>query len=749
MPLFTSRSLSSALSWSLRSALLLSALLPGLASCTEPVERTQVTVLIDADESVRDAIRYVDVEVRSGSANADVWPVDFTDRLIPSMTTKRWPLQFSLRGPDKTGRIGYRITATAKDADDKTLLVVRARSDFVEGKSLVLRLRFDEACMKRTELCPDTFSCHQGECIDPFVPASELPTTSATGPDRPPSVSQAAADSGVEPQAGSGAPQAAGATAATGGCGGSACAPAMCAARDDHGVCLPCPAGFLGADAKSCSPGLISLAASSGTLSPAFDPQTTEYTLEVPLLSERVTWMLEAPSTAEVHINGRSLEGKLEWTTPALQFGDTEVLIALSASGSKSRTYTVTLKRNGMQLPQVTSPFPSAGDAFGTSLAISGDLMLVGAPYEDGSESKPAGDPDEAAKDSGAAYLFERTAAGWMYRAYLKAETPRAGAHFAFNLAIDGTRFAIGVPSDPDGGSVYTYDYAGGEVRQVDILHGDTPTAGGLFGRSVALQGNRLVIGLPGDNTGANEAGSLYVYEYESGSWQRSAILRSKTPGPLDWLGSSVAFDGDLVVSGATGRTVPGEQLPSGATYVFERTKDGWGQAQMLWPTTPETGAFFGEAVSVLGSTIAVGGFFGTAGLSGGSAYVFMRGSDGQWTQQQVIRPNNSRAGDWFGDRVVLTGDLLVVGASHESSATPGIGADGEGTLNQSGAVYVFSRSSGTWSQSIEIKLSEPMAMQELGLGLAVSNGTLVAGVPSDPDRNGSSMKPGGVYVFR
>jgi hypothetical protein len=63
--------------------------------------------------------------------------------------------------------------------------------------------------------------------------------------------------------------------------------------------------------------------------------------------------------------------------------------------------------------------------------------------------------------------------------------------------------------------------------------------------------------------------------------------------------------------------------------------------------------------------------------------------------------------------------------------------------------VYVFSRSSGTWSQSIEIKLSEPMAMQELGLGLAVSNGTLVAGVPSDPDRNGSSMKPGGVYVFR
>jgi hypothetical protein len=180
---------------------------------------------------------------------------------------------------------------------------------------------------------------------------------------------------------------------------------------------------------------------------------------------------------------------------------------------------------------------------------------------------------------------------------------------------------------------------------------------------------------------------------------------------------------------------------------VFEHTKEGWHQVQMLSPAEPQAAAFFGESVSVLGTTIAVGNAsFTEAGL----AYVFTRGGDGHWTQQQVIRPNNAQAVDRFGERVwLVSSDLLLVGAPHDASANPGIGADGSGTLDKSGAVYVFSRSSGSWRQSIEIKASEPEATQELGIGLGVSNGTLVAGTPSDPNRNGSSMNPGGVYVFR
>jgi hypothetical protein len=743
-------SFSSVTSWSTRSLLLLVA---ALVACTEPVERTQVTIVIDADESVRQLIRYVDVEVRSGSPDADLWDVQRTKQLIPRNGDKSWPLTFSLGRPEGSGRIGYLVTATAKGADDSTLSIVRAISDYVDGKSVQLPLKFDEACMMRTEQCAMTFSCSQGECIDPYMPGSQLPTTTGSGKTEPGQPHDgAAAGTTPEPEPGSVSMQGAGGMgAADPGCQGSACAPAMCAARASNGACLPCPAGFTGDDAKSCSPTLISLAASAGTLAPAFDPKTTNYTLDVGLLSERVTITLEAPAGTEVLINDGSLGGKTTWTTPALALGEIEVVITLNATGSSRRTYKLKLNRKGAEQQLLTAPYPSPGDAFGSTVAISGDLIVVGAPYEDGSESTPAGEPNETLKDSGAAYLYERTPTGWQPRGYLKAETPREGALFGFRVAIDAKRIAVGSPRDADGGSVSVYEYAASGVKRMATLHGDGLRAASQFGRSVAIHGDKLVIGVPSDDVGATETGSVYAFDYDGSTWQPAGVMRSETPGPYDWLGSSVALDGDLVVSGATGGTAAGANFSGGLAYVFQRTAEGWKQRSMVNATPGVDTGFFGEKLSILGTTVAVGGFPCTPLTNvGGSAYLFTPGSDGRWKQDDALQPKNTRAGDCFAEQVaLLSPDLLLIGASHESSAMPGIGADGTGTLSYSGAVYLFSRSAGSWSQSLEIKPSEPIASQEFGAGLAVNNGTFVVGSPSDPNRNGSSMKPGGVYVFR
>jgi hypothetical protein len=744
-------SFSSVSSWSTRSLLLL---VVALAACTEPVVRTQVTVVIDADESVRRLIRYVDVEVRSGSPDADLWDVQRTKQLIPRDGDKSWPLRFSLARPEGSGRIGYLVIATAKGADDSTLTVVRALSDYVEGKSVELRLKFDEACMMRMEQCATTFSCRQGECIDPYMPGSQLPTTTGSDQTSPGQMNDSpAAGTRSEPEPGSVVMQGAGGMGgAAPGCQGSACPPAMCAARAPNGACLPCPAGFTGDDAKSCSPTLISLAASAGTLAPTFDPKTTAYTLDVGLLSERVTITLETPATTEALVDGHSLDGKTTWTTPALAFGETEVVITLNAApGSSHRTYTLKLNRSGAEQQLLTAPYPGAGDAFGSTVAISGDLLVVGAPYEDGSESTPAGEPNEAMKDSGAAYVYERTPTGWQPRGYLKAEMPREAALFGFRVAIDGKRIVVGAPHDADGGSVYVYEYGASGPKRTAILHGDGLDAASQFGRAVALQGDKLVVGCPSDDVGATQTGSVYAFDYDGSAWQPAGVMRSEAPGPYDWLGSSVALDGDLVVSGATGGTAVGEKFSGGLTYVFARTAEGWKQRSMVNATPGVDTAFFGESLSILGTAVAVGGFPCTPLTNvGGTAYLFTPGGDGRWKQDDAIQPKNTRTGDCFAERVwMLNPDLLLIGASHESSAMPGIGADGTGTLSYSGAVYLFSRSSGSWRQSLEIKPSEPMATQEFGAGLAVSNGTFIVGSPSDPNRNGSSMKPGGVYVFR
>jgi hypothetical protein len=744
-------SFSSDVSWSLRLAVVAIA---ACCACTEPVSRTRVTVLVDADDAMREQIRYVDVEVRSGPANAAVWDVKLTKTLTPPRGAKSWPLSFSLGSPEGGSQIGYYVTATAKGADDGDIAVVRAQSEYVKGKSLVLRLRFDQACAERTKLCPMTFTCQQGECLDPRVPASQLPTSTSTSTSSAPQTEMkptenAAGGDAPEPDAGraSAMPQAgSGAMSASPGCSGASCA--GCPARDAQGMCLPCPAGFLGSDAKSCSPGLISLEPSAGTLEPAFDPKTTEYTLRLPILTEEVSLRYALPAATELLIDGRAATSKAEWIASSPKLGKSEVVFTLTANGAMSRMYTIEIERTLKQDSLVSSPFPSAGDAFGVSLAISGDLLIAGAPYEDGSAQVPDGTPDDATKDSGAAYLFERTESGWMKRAYLKAETPRAGARFGWQVAIDGKRFAVGAPYDAGGGTVYVYEWRDSAPQVVSVLHSESDNA--TFGRSLALQGDRLAIGAASDSLGgATDAGALYVYEFTGGAWQRQERLISETPGPADWLGSGISMDGDVIIGGATGVTVAGQSL-AGAVYVFERTKDGWHQVQKLTASQPETGAFFGEAPTVNGRTIAIGGFFGSVGFTGGSVAVFQRGTDGKWAEEQTIRPSNTRGGDYFGERVWLAGDLLFVGASHESSAMPGVGADGSGTLKQSGSIYAFTHGSGTWTQALQIKLSEPMENQEFGVGLGVSKeGTLVAGVPGDPNRNGSGMKPGGVYVFR
>src|SRR5688572_5188033 len=110
-----------------------------LVGCTDFRERTQVKVSVDADAELRTRIRYVDVEVRSGSQNAVVWDLKLTRRLLPHSGSS-WPLRFALPEPDGESESGYLITAAAKDADDKTLTVVRAISEYVPGRTIDLRL---------------------------------------------------------------------------------------------------------------------------------------------------------------------------------------------------------------------------------------------------------------------------------------------------------------------------------------------------------------------------------------------------------------------------------------------------------------------------------------------------------------------------------------------------------------------------------------------------------------------------------
>ena len=143
------------------------------------------------------------------------------------------------------------------------------------------------------------------------------------------------------------------------------------------------------------------------------------------------------------------------------------------------------------------------------------------------------------------------------------------------------------------------------------------------------------------------------------------------------------------------------------------------------------------------------------ASSGSGAVYVFTR-TNKTWTQQAYIKATNTDARDGFGKAVALSGNTLAVGARDESSYQPGVNGNGQNdnSAASSGAVYVFTRTGGEWTQEAFIKSSNPEATDGFGYSLALSENTLAVGAPEEdsgfPDNqaNNSVTNSGAVYIF-
>ncbi|HKU40081.1 MAG TPA: hypothetical protein VJR89_18105, partial [Polyangiales bacterium] len=291
-------------------------------------------------------------------------------------------------------------------------------------------------------------------------------------------------------------------------------------------------------------------------------------------------------------------------------------------------------------------------------------------------------------------------------------------------------------------GAVYVYEREADGWAQRTVLR---EPSGGRFGAALLLRGDRLFVGNPGDSTGARGAGSTFVYERAAGGWTRKHTLRAARPVAGEWLGSALALAGDTLLNGATGPAPQG----SGRVLVFREVDDDWREQQTLTPEPAELGSFFGTSIAVHGDDLVVGAFNGTVGLTGGLAYVYQRDGSGTFVQRAVLRPSNTRAGDFFASGIALAGTTLAIGASQESSAAGGIGTPATGALDRSGALYLFDGAGGAYRQSLQIKSEAPRVLEEFGRNVVVSGDAMFVSASADPDRDGKSGDSGAVYVFR
>jgi len=269
----------------------------------------------------------------------------------------------------------------------------------------------------------------------------------------------------------------------------------------------------------------------------------------------------------------------------------------------------------------------ATGDRFGSSVAIYGDVVVVGAPYN-----------DDGAIDSGSAYVFRRSGGRWWDQEQkLTGFNPDGADYFGCSVSICENVIAVGSCGDnargPSSGSAYAFKYDGSGWVKMEFAAPDGASAD-LFGSSVSVSrfgDYTIVVGAPGDDDDGNFSGSAYVFVYSNGAWSEQAKLTAADGAAWDEFGFAVAIGGNNVIVGAYRDDDKGDD--SGSAYVFTRSGTTWTQQQKLTADDGEAGNKFGYSVAISGINVIIGANKDNdKGGDSGSAYVFSL-IDDNWNQ--------------------------------------------------------------------------------------------------------------------
>ena len=477
-----------------------------------------------------------------------------------------------------------------------------------------------------------------------------------------------------------------------------------------------------------------------------------------------------------------------------LFFGGLSELVAATPEGLEAADWSA-IQEAGPQPPISQQAYLKASNTgkndFFDAVAISGDTVIVGAPFEDSKTTGVDGKQnDDSLFNSGAAYIFTRSGGKWTQQAYLKASDASKKAQFGLSVAVSGDTAVVGAfGAGSQAGAAYVFTRVGTKWTQQAILKASNTAAGSLFGYSVAVSGETVVVGAFGDPSNATgvggsqtdktmvQAGAAYVFTRTGTTWVQQAYLKASNTDRGDLFGISVAVLGDTVIVGAAGEDSGGggkqadnKADQAGAAYVFSRTGTAWKQQAYLKASNAGSGDMFGRSVAMSPDTVVIGANqessnsnaingnqADNSAAQAGAAYVFAR-TNKTWKQQAYLKAGNSRAGDQFGVSVAAAGNIVVVGAYGESSNANGVGGDSaDKSAAMAGAAYVFLRSGTTWKRQTYLKASKSEAGDLFGYAVAAAGDSVIVSASGEdsnatgvngPQSDNSFTNAGAAYVF-
>lgn len=377
------------------------------------------------------------------------------------------------------------------------------------------------------------------------------------------------------------------------------------------------------------------------------------------------------------------------------------------------------------QIPTDIQPkgFPAGDHPWGgLRVALSGDLVVIGVPGED---SATVDDPsDNSAPESGAVYVYNRAALGEPPQ-YMKAPAVTPRSAFGGSIALSGSRLAIGAPAeDPaavDSGAVYVYERQNGRfVDPPTRIKPETLHTGDSFGTSLAIEGDLLVVGAPGDSgravgVGGDPSdtdpallgdGAVYVYRRSGSHWNLEAYVKPTVALRFSSFGLNLSLsNGRFVVGAPLALACPGDEsriIDRGAAYVVSQTADVWSVEQCLSPRGGLSPTAFGWGVALAGDRLVVGSPWDGSGSVqdptdrsrpfSGAANFYERTAAGRWIDTAYVKAPSIKENDTFGFSIALVPGLTAVGAQQESGGESGPDADAaDNSLHYAGAAYLFS----------------------------------------------------------
>ncbi|MEY3230158.1 MAG: hypothetical protein RL689_245, partial [Planctomycetota bacterium] len=375
----------------------------------------------------------------------------------------------------------------------------------------------------------------------------------------------------------------------------------------------------------------------------------------------------------------------------------------------------------------------AVNDSFGMSVAISGDTALVGASLDD----------IGAGVDQGSAYVFTRSGTSWTQQAKLVASDGSAGDRFGVSVGLVDDTAVIGaslddVGANADQGSAYVFTRSGTSWTQQAQLNVPGGATQDRFGGSVGLSGDTAIVGAKADTVGPSASrGSASVFTRSGTTWTQQVQLTAPDGLAGDSFGNAVAISGDLAVGGVEFDDV-NAAVDQGSAWAFSRVGSKWiGSDFAMLPGGAAAGDKAGSSVSISGDTAIVGVPFDDVGsnLEQGSAYVFVR-TGSAWIQQAQLTATGGVTGDIFGISVSISGNTAIVGAPLRN-----VGANAS-----QGTAYVFTRSGSTWSQQAQLTTIGGAADDQFGYSVAIAGDTAVVGAVSDDV--GAVANQGSAYVF-